>query len=353
MVSSGEPLIVTDLWPDNGFWPQEAEGEKVHSLMGIPIQVEGKVFGVFLVSSDRPCAFTEPDQQLLMTLANLAATAIRRARLYETLQQHSAELERANVELRESREQCEVSYRQLLATQAQLIQAEKMSTLGHLAAGIAHEIKTPLTGIQGAVEVLREDFAEQQDPRGAILEDVVRQISRLDQSVADFLRFARPARLQLQWTSVNDVVDSVCSLLQTQAGRYHAHLLKEYTDDAIAGWLDPDQIRQVLLNIGVNALEALGDAGGQVVFTTARHPDGANLVITVSDTGNGMPPDVLAQAFAPYFTTKSTGTGLGLAIAQRIMVEHGGTIAVESEVEQGTRFTLTLPVTRDGLTGEA
>jgi signal transduction histidine kinase len=347
VIRQREPLWISETRNESGLPRPLTEAEGVRSFLHIPLQIERELFGIFHVSRDQPWAISEHEWKLLTTFANLAATAIRNDRLYETLQVRSDALEQAIRDLRESRRQCEASYRQLLATQSQLIQAEKMATLGRLAAGIAHEIKTPLAGIRGAIEVLRDDFAEQQDPRHPVLEEVVRQIARLNESVAEFLRFVRPARPQLQWTNVNDVVDSVCSLLQTQAARHHAHLFKEYEDGDVAAWLDPDQIRQVLLNMGVNALEALGDSGGQVVFTTARPPEGDLVVLTVADTGCGMSPEVLAEVFAPYFTTKSTGTGLGLAIAQRIIVEHGGQVAVESEEGQGTCFTLILPVDRN------
>ena len=171
----------------------------------------------------------------------------------------------------------------------QIRRADKLAALGQLASGIAHEIRNPLAGISGAAQILKDETPET-NPHWEILNEIVERINTLETSISDFLRFARPAPLQLSPTDVNEVIQSVIPGLPSSP-----ELAKELK--------------------------------GQIV-------------IRISDTGVGIPPEKRDQIFNPYFTTKSEGTGLGLSIAQRIIEEHGGSISVESEVGKGTTFTL-------------
>lgn len=353
-VATGEAVVVDDTWMDPRVARRITDPEGIRSFIHIPIRLEDRLFGVFNVSSEQPHAFSERDRSILETVANLAATAIHNARLYESLRQRTAELEAANAELEVSRQQIKQSYQELQAAQAHLFQSERMATLGQLAAGLAHEIKTPLAGIQAAAEVLRDRAFAAGSPYGEILQEMIQQVSRLNASLVDFLRFARPARPQRQWVNVNDVVDSVCGWLQNQVTQRGGTLIRQCTQEALMAWIDPDQIRQVLLNLGLNALEALPEKGGEVRFCTAREEGSQAIVITVADTGHGMTPEVQQQIFYPYFTTRSGGTGLGLATAQVIVQEHQGTIEVESEWGEGSVFRVILPAQSRGpeITGQ-
>jgi signal transduction histidine kinase len=342
-VATGASVVVNDTREDHRVASRITDPEGIRSFIHIPIRLEDRLFGVFNISSERPYAFSERDRRLLETVANLAATAIHNARLYESLRQRTAELEAANAELEASRRQIEQSYQELQVAQAHLVQSERMATLGQLAAGLAHEIKAPLAGLQAAAEILRDRVAAVGDPHGEILQEMIQQLSRLNASLTDFLRFARPARPQRQWVNVNDVVESVCEWLQDQITQRGGTLIRQMAQEALPAWIDPDQMRQVLLNLGLNALEALPEREGQVRFCTAREEGSQAVVITVADNGHGMTPEVQRQIFYPYFTTRSGGTGLGLAMAQVIVQEHQGTIEVESEWGKGSTFRVILP----------
>lgn len=341
-ISTGEAMIVDDTWVDPRVVRRITDAEGIRSFLHIPIRLEERLFGVFNVSSERPHAFSERDCSLLETVANLAATAIHNARLYESLRQRTTELEAANAELEVSRRRIEESYRELQVAQEQLVRSERMATLGQLAAGLAHEIKAPLAGLQAAAEILRDRISTENDPFSEILQEMIQQVARLNASLTDFLRFARPARPQWQWVNVNDVVESVCGWLQNQVVQRGGTLIRQMAPEALMAWIDPDQMRQVLLNLGLNALEALPEREGQICFSTGWESNGQAVVITVADNGHGMTPEVQRQIFYPYFTTRSGGTGLGLATAQLIVQEHQGTIEVTSEWGKGSVFRVIL-----------
>ena len=222
----------------------------------------------------------------------------------------------------------------------QIRRADKLATLGQLAAGIAHEIRNPLAGISGAVQILREDA--EGESRREIFGEIVERINRLDAAIGNFLRFARPAPLQFSPTDMNAIVQSVLFLVSKQAESQGVSIVEEYDDSLPIIMADSEQMQQVILNIALNSLQAIRDGGGRIRFRTFQGGKPAQIVVEISDTGIGIPDDKLEQIFAPYFTTKSEGTGLGLSIAQRIVEEHGGNISVESEVGKGTVFRVEL-----------
>ncbi len=235
----------------------------------------------------------------------------------------------------------------------QIRRADRLATLGNLAAGIAHEIRNPLAGISGAVQILRDDLSEM-DPSREIFDEIVEQIDTLATSIRDFLRFARPAPLQLSPVDINEVVQSVIFLVRTQAEMQEISIVETYEEDLPTIMADAEQIQQVILNIALNALQAIRETQGEVRFKTFRvgalnpgsDPGEAKtkgqIVIEISDNGMGIPSEKLSQIFNPYFTTKSEGTGLGLSIPQRVVEEHGGSISVESDIGKGTTFRVSL-----------
>ncbi|MFQ6043560.1 MAG: nitrogen regulation protein NR(II), partial [Candidatus Poribacteria bacterium] len=224
----------------------------------------------------------------------------------------------------------------------QILRADKLATLGQLAAGIAHEIRNPLAGISGAAQILKDEIPKT-DLHWEILDEIVEKIKTLENSISDFLRFARPAPLQLSPTDINEVVQSVLFLINKQREMQGVSIVTEYDDSLPIIMADAEQIQQVILNLALNALQAIDEKGGRVLFKTFQTsvPD-PQIVVEISDTGVGIPPENLSRIFNPYFTTKGEGTGLGLSIAQRIVEEHGGSISVESEVGKGTTFRVSL-----------
>ena len=232
----------------------------------------------------------------------------------------------------------------------QIRRADKLATLGQLAAGIAHEIRNPLAGISGAVQILADDVIET-DSRKEILDEILERIKSLNDAINDFLRFTRPAPLQLSPTNVNEIIQSILFLINRQAETQGVTITEEYDDNLPLIMADSEQLQQVILNIAINALQAIhvplsnGETDGEnskIRFKTYQNVETSQIVIEISDTGIGIPPEKLDQIFNPYFTTKSEGTGLGLSIAQRIIEEHHGIISVTSEIGKGTTFRVIL-----------
>ena len=225
-------------------------------------------------------------------------------------------------------------------------QAERLAELGTLTGGLAHEIKNPLSTIQLNLQLLREDLPDpEHDPAyGRIvsrLTTVQKEASRLRDILDDFLRFAGKMELVRKPTDVNDVLEEMVDFFHPQAQLQRVQLRLRRSPEPLVVPLDERLIKQALLNLLINAVQATPE-GGEVMLSARR--DGAGrAVLQVVDTGRGMEPDVLAKIFQAYYSTKKGGHGLGLAISKRIIDEHGGTIRATSEVGKGTEFRIELP----------
>jgi two-component system, NtrC family, sensor kinase len=234
----------------------------------------------------------------------------------------------------------DISARVQLEEQLQI--SEKMASLGLLAAGVAHEVNTPLTGISSFTQMLLQG-AEPDDPRTKVLEKIERQTFRAAKIVNGLLNLARPAQVDSGPVDINAVINDVLSLLEHQLRTARIQVRKELSPGAPIVQGIEYKLQQVLLNLFLNARDAMPRGGWLTVVT--RDGDAA-ATIEVADTGAGIPAEQLSRIYDPFFTTKDIGkgTGLGLSISYGIIQEHGGTIACESDIGQGTRFTLTLPL---------
>ena len=226
-----------------------------------------------------------------------------------------------------------------LALRERLVRAEHLAQVGQLAASLAHEIKNPLAGISGAVQVIR-DGTPADDARQPVLAEILRQIERLDGTVEDLLVYARPKLPNLRPCKVHVAIQRAVALLRQQSQLQRIHL--DYSSDGDLPMIDADedQIEQVLMNIILNATHASADA--QIVRISARVDDEA-IDIIVEDQGHGMSEKVRQRAFEPFFTTKVRGTGLGLAICQQIVSAHEGHIDLHSSPGAGTTVVVRLP----------
>ncbi len=234
----------------------------------------------------------------------------------------------------------------------QLRRADRLATLGELAAGIAHEIKNPLAGIAGATQVLAREFSDS-DPRRAVTQEILKLIERLDHTIKDLLDFARPSVPSLVPTDLNQVVEKTLFLVEgmPEARRNGVTVRLDLSPDLPTVPADPNLVRQVILNLAVNAVQAMTSGGVLTIASRPAadaeraevHPPERFVQLTFSDTGQGIEKEKLRSIFTPFFTTKTQGTGLGLAICQRIVEQHGGRLSVESEPGQGTTFFLYLP----------
>lgn len=224
------------------------------------------------------------------------------------------------------------------AVQDELSRAEQLAHVGQLAASLAHEIKNPLAGISGAIQVIRGGM-DDAHPHYPILSEILRQISRLDHTVKDLLVYSRPKQPKLKTVDLNQVVARVLTLLHEEPKLQKVCVDFRHNGEAFAE-ADDIQLEQVLINLMLNAADA---SRPQQPVRIEVHDRGAEVEISVSDEGCGMPAHVLQRAFEPFFTSKAKGTGLGLPICRKIVEAHGGQIRVDSQERVGTTVILRLP----------
>ena len=236
-------------------------------------------------------------------------------------------------QLRESREEIERLHR------TQVSRAEHLATLGELAAGLAHEIRNPLAGIAGVIEIIGRDLPPT-SPAVAVVKDVRLEIVQINRILTDLLETARPHRPQVCRSNLNTTVEHAVMLARQQVLSKPIKIELQKAPDLPEVEHDSGQIHQVLLNLLLNAVQAMEGAGTVRVEIGSRD-DCATVV--VSDNGRGISPQHLPNIFRPFYTTKGNGTGLGLSLARRIVEEHHGRIDVSSEVGKGSKFEVVLP----------
>ncbi len=240
--------------------------------------------------------------------------------------------------LRRSQAELEAFYRE------RMVRADRFAAVGEIATGLAHEIKNPLAGLSGALELLAEDLSK--DPhKSEVVGEMRHQVKRLTHTMESLLSFARPARAKLRSTDVNGTLEKVLFLIGQQCRGSCVTIRSELTAFVPPVLADPFQLEQVFLNICLNACQAMNAGGSLTVRTRAGH---GNVLVEIEDTGPGIPPELRAQVFKPFFTTKREGNGLGLAISARIVAEHGGHIGYRCPSDGGTIFTVTLQQARTG-----
>src|SRR5213082_1713911 len=289
----------------------------------IPLVAGQRVVGFFCLLDDRvPEAFASDELAAMLEIGEQAAITIENSRLYEKMKER-----------------------------------DRLAALGEMAAGLAHEIRNPLGAIKGAAQYL--DPAGLQPGDAEILNIIVEEVNRLDGVVAQFLAYSRPfpsaASGKFQSTDLNDVLWKTMKLIENDMPKNVAVEL-DLTPGLPAINADAEQLKQVFINLALNAVQAMPDGGRLTVRTRRPHApielglsehtprySADQLEVRFADTGAGIPDDALDRIFIPFYTTKTKGTGLGLAISQRIVKGHGGTIEVQSRVGEGTEFILRFP----------
>jgi two-component system NtrC family sensor kinase len=266
--------------------------------------------------------------------------------LARSINQMAKKLEREKQELEEWGSTLEKRVRErtdeIKKIHSQLFRSEKLASLGKLAAGVAHEINNPLTGVLTNSSLLLEDL-EKDDPRREDVDIIVKETMRCREIVKRLLDFARQTKPQKKLTNVNTLIENIILLVRNQASFRNIVIERKLEQNLPEILADTDQIQQVFINIILNAAEAM-TKGGTLSVTSSLSVNGEFIEIRIADTGPGIPDEIRDRIFDPFYTTKEHGTGLGLSISYGIVEQHGGTISVESCVHKGAVFTVQLPV---------
>jgi signal transduction histidine kinase len=278
------------------------------------------ILGVLALRDERlKDAFGLEDLDLLRQLAAQAGITIENSRVYERMKER-----------------------------------DRLAALGEMAAGLAHEIRNPLGAIKGAAQLLVDPagkpVAAQDVPE--FLKIIVDEVNRLNRVVTQFLDYARPYKGEAAEIDVNEVVRRTMQLIEAQDEAHKISFVVQLDEELPRVRGDAEQLRQVFLNLGLNAVQAMRD-GGTLTVSTVRRPvrrrgePGNYIEVRFLDTGPGISREHMKNLFIPFFTTKEKGTGLGLPISQRIVTQHGGVIEVRSEARKGTLFTVCLPIAEE------
>jgi signal transduction histidine kinase/DNA-binding response OmpR family regulator len=324
VVQNVHPALVREAQDDSRFDDRidALAGPDTHSLIAVPLKYRETVIGTIEAVNKAGGDFDEHDRELLSTLAGSTAIAIENARLYQ-----------AERELRKLVEQ----------SQLQLVQTEKLAATGRLAASLAHEINNPLQAIHNSLQLMLS-FQLEADEQREYLQIADEEIERLMGLVAGILEFARPPQRELRTTNLNDIVERVLTL----AGKYLQHrrvaVRRELSPDLPSIMVAPDELGQVFINLVLNAVDAMPEGGA--LHISSRLAEDGRLAVAFSDTGHGIPAELLDHVFEPFFSTREDGTGLGLTVSNNVVKRHGGEITIESTVGEGTTFTVWLPVVK-------
>lgn len=270
-----------------------------------------------------------------------------RQELKDTYGKLQGKIEAADEDLRKANEE-------LREKQKQLMHAEKLASLGALAAGVAHEVNNPLGTIALYAQMMRDELGEGQESQRESVDIILKHSTRAGQIVKNLLEFARRTELEAKPVSINAVLEDVLSMTGHQAELQQVTVVKQLGPDVPGIVGDADKLRQVFVNMVINALQAMPKGGRLRVASRGVEEAGQAAQVRIADTGRGIPPDKIDKVFDPFFTTKETGkgTGLGLSVSHGIVEQHGGHIAVESSPGEGTTFTVTIPAPSGGGIGE-
>jgi len=227
--------------------------------------------------------------------------------------------------------------------QTQMSRAEHFATLGELAAGLAHEIRNPLAGIAGVLDIASRDLPDTSPARN-VMEDAKQEAVQINRILTELLDTARPKPPQFRLLDIVGTAEHAVMFARQQAITKRIQIEFEVKEALPPVEHDPAQINQVLLNLLLNAIQSMDKPG--TIRVVLQQTEDDLVAITVNDEGRGIPPEQLTNIFRPFYTTKGHGTGLGLSLARRMVESHGGTIGVQSTLGQGTRFTIELPVRR-------
>ncbi len=336
---SGRPQMIENLTTEPLLAASDASPNGFQSLVSVPLRAKDKQLGIMNIYARRQTSLDPEDLDLLTSIGHQMGVAIENAQLFADLDQ---------------------AYRDLARTQAELVRSAKLSAVGELAAGIAHEIANPLAAIIVDTASLLEDI----DPSNIAYESaaaIQRASLRARKVIRNLLDFSRQEEFEFQPGDINGTINTALSLIAHQIMASHIRLSKDLAPNLPLVMVSPHHLEEVWINLLTNARDAIPtDRDGEIQISTrlaeAASPAAAPayvetegavqpVQVIISDNGSGIPPDRLEKIFEPFYTTKGPGkgTGLGLFICYEIIKRHNGTIAVDSQPGEGTTFTITLP----------
>ena len=314
--------VINDIWKDPRVqYPQEAWDEGITTILDLPITLQENLIGIIRIFFSEIKKFSPEVADFLIAVSRQCACALERARLFEEQQ---------------------TRYEQLV------VQTERLSALGKMAAGIAHEINNPLTGILLYSTSARKEMKED-GPVKQCLDIIIRETIRCRDIIQNLLEFAREKQPKRSPTNINLIVERAVVLLENLFLINRIKLARNFQKGLPDCFADGNQLQQVFLNLVLNAIEAI-EQNGKITVRTRFNPDFNCIVAEVEDTGCGIPHEILPRIFDPFVTTKPAGHGLGLSVAYGIIKSHGGELKAFSSLGEGTRFIVELPIySVDGL----
>jgi two-component system NtrC family sensor kinase len=325
IAQSGKPLAITDY----NTWEGRLFPDQPHpctAVAGVPLMIKGEVIGTLIVMDDVPGRiFTTEDLNLLELLAPQVAVSIRNARLYQELQERIKAQKMA---------------------ERQLLQSARMAAVGEMAAGVAHELNNPLTTVSGFVELALEELPSDL-PQRAELELVLAEAHRAQTVVRRLLDFSHQSDHPSFLINPNTLLDDLLPLIQHQIHGTDIRIHMNCQEAVKKILVEPNQIKQVLLNLVQNAIQAMPTGGDLIISTLPMdYQDHPGTVFSIQDSGEGISPEHLDRLFEPFFTTRSvgSGTGLGLSVSYGIVTDHKGIILVDSQIGNGSTFRVWFPV---------
>ncbi|MGD9132028.1 MAG: ATP-binding protein [Desulfobacterales bacterium] len=309
-------LIIEDIWEAPRVeYPQEAWDEGIRMMLDIPLTVVDETIGLLRIYLTEKREFSEDELSFMVSIGEQCACAINKARLIENQK---------------------ARYDQLA------IHTEKMSALGRMAAGIAHEINNPLAGILLFSSNLSKKVPEK-GPMKEGLDIIIRETVRCKTIIQELLEFSRDREPQKEMVNPNTILEKALKMLENEFRLHHIQIKKQLSDDLQETMLDENQIEQIFVNLLLNAVQAIEEKG-VITVTSRMDKNRKKALIEIADTGSGISSENMAKIFEPFFSTKAKGTGLGLAVSYAIVKNHHGDINAFSKPGEGTRFVLEFPI---------
>ncbi|MEI8348624.1 MAG: ATP-binding protein [Candidatus Omnitrophota bacterium] len=322
VAKEGKPLLLVGGLKQDSRFQHLDENKNIRSSLSVPLKVENRVIGVLNVNKvNSTKVFTEADLTLASLLANQAAISIWNVKLYE---------------------EAKKAHEEFTAAQNQLIAREKMAALGQFSAGIAHEINNPLTAIIGNAQYLMDIVPVDSFGREEIME--IKEAAELaSRIIARLFNYCSPQEYKQELVGVNEIITKITDLVKIQFEKQGITVVLRLSEQLSLVTMNPDELKEVLLNIILNAKQAM-PSGGNFTIETKNIESTQQVEIVLVDTGCGIPESIIGKIFDPFFTTRRpNGAGLGLAICQRIIINNKGAINVASQPGKGTVFTVRLP----------